>query len=110
MTKIDTEGIAGSRTGVWAIKLLAPNRYRLLTQEEQEYWNNLINNALDTTEKRQEFINIQEAFENTDMTKEQYLENLKKHGFNFYEDVVKQFNNYYNVIIVHINKYDIDAI
>lgn len=88
-------GEYGSREYVWAIKINNYNKYRHLTEKEDEIFSKLILDYYSNKEtidlvKKSLLLDMQFAEEES-MTKEEYLRINKVCGYDFYQTVIRKF-------------------
>ena len=88
-------GRYGSREYVWAIKVTELNKYRHLTEEEDELFSKLLLDYYtnkDTIDLLKKSLLLDMRFaEEESMTKEEYLRINKACGYDFYQTVVRKF-------------------
>lgn len=110
---LTSEGKYGRREYVWCIKLYGrPNRYRYMTKEEDEIFDELIDNlykAMPRQNKRKKILLEQLNRKNTEMSAAEYIQkqNELSKGYNF-ADVIRIFRERTGQQIVHATRHDIE--
>ena len=107
---LKASGLIGSREVVWAIKVNNYNSYRFLTPEEDNIFDLLISKVYGNLNPKtiKGAALLEKVFENSDMTKEQYLAIKNNSGFNFFTIVIAGFKEATGLQLVHANLYEID--
>lgn len=102
------KGIAGVRERLWAIKVDDYNKYRLMTAEEEERFDKIIESLYCTNAERvKRAALLEETYRaDKDMTKEEYFEQKERLGLNVFKDCIFQFGNETGLTIVHCTKHD----
>lgn len=108
IVELTGKGIAGTRERIWAIKENDYNRYRLMNQEEEKRFNEIIElyytSDVDRVKKA---ALLEETYKNSeDMTKEEYFEQKERLGLNIFRDCIFQFANETGLMVVHCTKHD----
>lgn len=103
-------GRCGSRRYIFAIKLDDFNHYRRLTEEEKERFYHIVKSVCGKqTDKIIESMLLEEAFKNSDMTKEEYLLRKERFGLSLFPDVLRQFKIETGFVLVRIQEYKLNA-
>ena len=106
-----SNGIAGSREEVWAIKEDDFNYYRSFTKEEEEIFDSLILSvygAADVDKIKWSAL-LDKIYQESDtMTKEEYFDLREQNGCNFFSNVIMKFKELTGLQVVHANKYDVE--
>ena len=101
-------GLAGSREYLWAIKLDNFNHYRLLTEEEEERFNNIISSLYATDPERiKKAALLEEKFLKSDMSKEEYITQKERENLCIFKDCIFQFKDETGFMIVHCTKHQL---
>lgn len=106
---ICSTGIAGSREYVWAIKLDDYNHYRLMTEEEEERFNKIIEICYSSNpEKIKRAALLEEAYRKSEtMSKEEYFEERERLGLNVFKECIFQFRDETGLIVVHCSRHEL---
>lgn len=112
MNKKETlQGECGSRRWVYAVMLDSFNNYRHLTEEENSLLYHIIKSIVgEQADKIREQMLLDKAFEETNMSKQEYL--VKKQRFDeaLFGGVHKQFKKETGFILVRIQEYKINGL
>lgn len=105
----ETQGKLGSRKWVYAIRLDQYNHYRVLTLEEQKIFRQIVKSVYGTdTEKVMEMMLLEEAFKQTDMSKEQYLIKKERFELDLFPDILRQFKLETGLTVSRIQAYKLN--
>lgn len=104
-------GRMGSRKYVYAIKINDFNKYRCLTDEEMDTFKHILKSICGKQiDKIMESILLDEAFKNSDMTKEEYLLKRERFDLDLFPHVLKQFKKETGKTVVRIQEYQVNGI
>lgn len=103
-------GPMGTRQYVWAVKLDDFNHYRYMSEEEEQVFDALIEQTYGNipANKVKEAALLDQVFETTDMTKEEYLQLKRVRGLDFFTEVIEKMKKVKNIIISRATRYDIE--
>lgn len=89
------KGLLGQRTTIWAIKLEGINSYRMLTKEEDELFDALINKIYGNIKGEQvkALKLLEKECAKQNMTIAQFQEIRKEKGLDFFSEVIQKFKN-----------------
>ena len=101
-------GSIGNRKYVFGIQLDQFNRYRKLTPEEDELLNHIINSICGSEAiKNRERMLLEKEFEETDMSKEDYIALKNRFNLDLFSDVFRQFKFETGFILRRVQEYEI---
>lgn len=104
-------GRMGSRKYVYAIKESDFNKYRYLTDKEMDTFKHILKSVCGKQiDKIMESMLLDEAFKNSDMTKEEYLLKRERFDLDLFPHVLKQFKKETGKTVVRIQEYQINGI
>lgn len=104
-------GRMGSRKYVYAIKISDFNKYRCLTDEEMDTFKHILKSICGKQiDKIMESMLLDEAFKNSDMTKEEYLLKRERFDLDLFPHVLKQFKKETGKTVVRIQEYQVNGI
>ena len=104
-------GRMGSRKYVYAIKISDFNKYRCLTDEEMDVFKHILKSICGKQiDKIMESMLLDEAFKNSDMTKEEYLLKRERFDLDLFPHVLKQFKKETGKTVVRIQEYQVNGI
>lgn len=104
-------GRMGSRKYVYAIKISDFNKYRCLTDEEMDAFKHILKSICGKQiDKIMESMLLDEAFKNSDMTKEEYLLKRERFDLDLFPHVLKQFKKETGKTVVRIQEYQVNGI
>ncbi len=104
-------GKMGSRKYVYAIKISDFNKYRCLTDEEMDTFKHILKSICGKQiDKIMESMLLDEAFKNSDMTKEEYLLKRERFDLDLFPHVLKQFKKETGKTVVRIQEYQVNGI
>lgn len=104
-------GRMGSRKYVYAIKISDFNKYRYLTDEEMDVFKHILKSICGKQiDKIMESMLLDEAFKNSDMTKEEYLLKRERFDLDLFPHVLKQFKKETGKTVVRIQEYQVNGI
>lgn len=104
-------GRMGSRKYVYAIKINDFNKYRCLTDEEMDAFKHILKSICGKQiDKIMESMLLDEAFKNSDMTKEEYLLKRERFDLDLFPHVLKQFKKETGKTVVRIQEYQVNGI
>lgn len=104
-------GRMGSRKYVYAIKISDFNKYRCLTDEETDIFKHILKSICGKQiDKIMESMLLDEAFKNSDMTKEEYLLKRERFDLDLFPHVLKQFKKETGKTVVRIQEYQVNGI
>lgn len=103
------EGILGSRDAVWGIKLDDYNHYRLMTEEEENEFNEMLKIYYSSNpEKIKQAALLDVEYKNSDsMTKEEYYNKREMLGLELFGDCIYKFMEKTGLLVVHCTKHDL---
>lgn len=106
-----TMGEYGSRKYVYAIMLSPFNEYRNLTEEENKIFTHILKSILgNEVDKIKEMMLLEQAFKNSDMSKEEYFVKKERFNLDLFPHVLKQFKKETGFQLVRIQEYKLNAI
>lgn len=104
-------GEYGSRKYVYAIMISSYNQYRSLTQEENKLFTHILKSILgDQVEKVKQMMLLDQAFKNSDMSKDEYFIKRERFGLDLFPHVLKQFKKETGLQLVRIQEYKLNGI
>lgn len=104
-------GRMGSRKYVYAIKISDFNKYRCLTDKEMDTFKHILKSICGKQiDKIMESMLLDEAFKNSDMTKEEYLLKRERFDLDLFPHVLKQFKKETGKTVVRIQEYQVNGI
>lgn len=103
------EGIAGARDAVWGIKLDDYNHYRLMTEEEEAKFNEILKTYYSSNpDKIKQAALLDIEYKNSDsMTKEEYYSKKEMLGLELFADCIYKFMEMTGFLVVHCTKHDL---
>lgn len=104
-------GTHGSRKYVYAIKIDDYNNYRRVTEEEYDLFRHIVKSVCGKeTDKIIESMLLDEAFKNSDMSKEEYLLRRERFDLDLFGQVYQQFKKETGLSLVRIQEYKLNGI
>ena len=104
-------GTHGSRKYVYAIKIDDYNNYRRVTEEEYDLFRHIVRSVCGKeTDKIIESMLLDEAFKNSDMSKEEYLLRRERFDLDLFGQVYQQFKKETGLSLVRIQEYKLNGI
>lgn len=105
------QGDYGFRKWVYAIKIDDYNNYRSLTEEENNLLKHIVKSICgQEVQKIMESMLLEQAFKNSDMSKEEYLLKRERFDLDLFSDVLFQFKKETGLTVVRIQKYQLNGI
>lgn len=105
----EAKGKCGSRKWVYAIKIDDYNHYRTLTKEQQDVFRHIVKSVYgNETEKIMESMLLEEAFKETDMSKEEYLLKRERFDLDLFPQMLKQFRKQTGLVITRVQNYKLN--
>lgn len=105
--QLKSQGIAGSREYIWAIKLSNYNEYRFMTEEEEKLFNDITKEVYSKIEPKQiqQLHLAKEVYNEGGISKQQYEDYCHDNELNFFENVILRFKEKTGLQIVCANRY-----
>lgn len=104
--RVSTQGKAGTRKIVWAIKL-GRNLYRHLTVEEQDLLKNLEDIVYGNIKDEKAFFEVHHLLLTEEITFEAYKKIVQSNGWDFFANVINEFTiRTSGLTLVRVNEYD----
>lgn len=104
----ETQGSYGRKKFVYAIMIDKYNNYRHLTDKEYELLKHIIKSICGKeVDKIMESMLLEQAFKNSDMSKEEYLLKKERFELDLFPDVLFQFKKETGLTVVRIQKYQL---
>lgn len=105
----ETAGKLGSRKWVYAIKIDDYNNYRVLTEEQQNVFRHIVKSVYgNETDKVMEMMLLEEAFKETNMSKQEYLMKRERFELDLFPDILRQFRMETGYTITRIQAYKLN--
>lgn len=103
------KGLLGQRTTIWAIKLEGINSYRMLTKEEDELFDALINKIYGNIKGEQvkALKLLEKECAKQNMTIAQFQEIRKEKGLDFFSEVIQKFKNITGYQLVSATQHEV---
>lgn len=104
-------GEYGCRKYVYAIRVDVYNNYRRLSEEESVLFRHIVKSICGReTDKIIEMMLLDEAFKNSDMTKQEYFLKKERFDLDLFPDVLRQFKKETGYQIVRIQEYKLKKV